>query len=97
MKSYLSNRVQAVQISDSLSSYLTCSVGVPLGSILGPILFSLYVNDLPNVCSNVKILLYADDTVLYTHAKTKQEAAAVLSAAMFPVSLWLQNSCLYLK
>lgn len=41
--------------------------------------------------------LYVDDTVLYTHAKTKQEAAAILSGAMVPVSHWLRNSCLHLN
>jgi len=41
--------------------------------------------------------LYADDTVLYVHAKTKQEAAAILSAALAPVSNWLNESCLHLN
>ena len=56
------------------------------GSILGQILFSLYVNNVLKCCPNVKVQLYADDTVLYVHAKTKQEAAPTLSAAMVPVS-----------
>ena len=97
MKSYLSDRKQAVQIGDSLSSYLTCSAGVPQGSILGPVLFSLYVNNLPDVCRNIKVQLYADDTVLYCHASSIKEAAAVLSGAMVPVSHWLQNCCLHLN
>ncbi|KAJ0032802.1 hypothetical protein NQD34_002883 [Periophthalmus magnuspinnatus] len=97
MKSYLSDRKQAVQIENSQSTLLTCSAGVPQGSILGPILFSLYVNNLPNVCKSVKMQLYADDTVLYTHAKTKYEAATVLSGAMVPVSYWLHDSGLHLN
>ena len=97
MKSYLSDRKQAVQIGDSLSSYLTCSAGVPQGPILGPVLFSLYVNNLPDVCRNIKVQLYADDTVLYCHASSIKEAAAVLSGAMVPVSHWLQNCCLHLN
>ena len=97
MKSYLSDRKQAVQIGDSLSSYLTCSAGVQQGSILGPVLFSLYVNNLPDVCRNIKVQLYADDTVLYCHASSIKEAAAVLSGAMVPVSHWLQNCCLHLN
>ena len=97
MKSYLSDRKQAVKIGDSLSSYLTCSAGVPQGSILGPVLFSLYVNNLPDVCRNIKVKLYADDTVLYCHASSIKEAAVVLSGAMVPVSHWLQNCCLHLN
>lgn len=97
VKSYFCDRKQAVQTEHSQSSLLACSAGVPQGSILGPILFSLYVNNLPNVCKNIKIQLYADNTVLYTYAKTKDEAAAILSGALVPVSHWLQNSCLHLN
>uniref|UniRef100_A0A3P9IXE9 Reverse transcriptase domain-containing protein n=1 Tax=Oryzias latipes TaxID=8090 RepID=A0A3P9IXE9_ORYLA len=97
MKSYLHDRKQAVQIENSQSSFLSCSDGVPQGSVLGPLLFSLYVNNLPDVCKKTKIQLYADDTVLYAHAKTKAEAAAVLSGAMVPVFQWLQRSCLHLN
>ncbi len=80
-----------------MSPYLSCSTGVPQGSILGPILFSLYVNDLPTVCPDVNLQLYADDAVLYVHAKSKQEAATKLSAALAPVSHWLNESCLHLN
>lgn len=97
MKSYLSERKQAVQIENVQSSFLNCTAGVPQGSILGPILFSLFINDLPNVCKNVIMQLYADDAVLYAHAKTKCEAATILSGAMVPVSHWLNNSCLHLN
>lgn len=92
-----SDRKQTVKIGDSLSSFLTCSAGVPQGSILGPVLFSLYVNNLPDVCRNIKMQLYADDAVLYCHASSIQEAAAILSGAMVPVSHWLQNCCLHLN
>jgi len=46
-------------------------VGVPQCYILGPILFSLYINDLPSVCKGCYIQTYADDTVIYVHAKNK--------------------------
>lgn len=85
---YLSDRKQAVQIGYWLSSYLTCSAGVPQASEMGPVLLSICVNDLSDVCRNIKMQLYADDTVLYCHANSIQEAAARLTGAIMSVSYW---------
>ena len=64
LKSYLSNRSQFVQIQSSLSPLLPIHCGVPQGSVLGPILFLLYINDLPNACSHNIPIIFADDTTL---------------------------------
>ena len=64
---------------------------------MGPLLFSLYINDLPTVCSEAEIQMYADDTVIYVHATTKQQAACKLTTAMAHVKHWLNNSCLHLN
>ena len=66
--SYLSNRVQYVQINDQKSSKSTLKYGVPQGSILGPILFNLYVSDLSDNLSST-CLQFADDTTIYQHCK----------------------------
>ena len=96
-RSYLADRSQCVRISDKLSTPQSCSMGVPQGSILGPLLFSLFINDLPTVCDDVETLMYADDTVLFVHGKRATEVASKLSAAMEKISVWLNHSCLTLN
>ena len=63
-KDYLTNRKQRVSLGGKLSKFLLINYGVPQGSILGPILVSLYVNDITSVIRTRKIVIYADDTVL---------------------------------
>ena len=97
IQSYLSDRKQCVQIKNSRSPYLHYTQGVPQGSILGPLLFSLYVNNLPNVCKNVDMIMYADDTVIFTQAKSAGDAAHQLSLALNDLQTWLNDSCLCLN
>jgi hypothetical protein len=63
-RSYLANRSQFVDIDGHSSILLNIQCGVPQGSILGPLLYLIYVNDIPNSC-NGNILSFADDTTLY--------------------------------
>ena len=89
IKSYLSERKQITQLKDFTSTTETIKSGVPQGSILGPLLFLCYVNDLPNVFKNkCQMLSYADDTQLLVTAKTKNDLKNKLEQALNAAQNW---------
>jgi hypothetical protein len=73
LSSYLESRNQFVQISNVLSNSTQITKGVPQGSILGPLLFLIYVNKITSVNNNGKLVLYADDTTLCLKGKSIEE------------------------
>ena len=70
LQAYLSTRSQFVSINNCYSDLLSVESGVPQGSILGPLLFIMFMNDLPNSITDSEALLFADDTKCFRHIKT---------------------------
>ena len=77
IKSYLNDRSQYVDFDNIRSEALKLSCGVPQGSILGPLLFSLFINDLPSALNGVNFHMYADDVQLYASSKIADRSALV--------------------
>ena len=85
--SYLSGRTQLVGVHGTCSSFANVACGVPHGSILGPLLFLIYVNDMAGAI-NEKILLYADDTAILVSDKHVNATEARLGTALETISVW---------
>ena len=96
--SYLSNRTQAVEVNGVLSELGTIKHGVPQGSILGPLLFLLYINDISKSSDILKFFLFADDTtVFYSADPSDENTESILNTELEKVSCWLAANKLSLN
>ena len=91
-KHYLSGRKQRVNVNGQESSFLNILFGVPQGSILGPILFLLFINDLPTCLRHCECNLFADDTVIYTMSGDKQSAMTDLQSDINNIYDWFKRN-----
>ena len=97
LKSYLNNRKQYVEFEDTKSEILPITVGVPQGSILGPLLFIIYINDLSQASNIFKFIMYADDTTLFSNLKSFEPKEYLINAELSNVIEWLNINKLSLN
>ena len=88
LQSYLENRKCFIAINNLKSDVLTFNVGVPQGSVLGPILFLLMINDLPRISDNIQTVLFADDTTISTSRSDFSELVQLSNNELKNVSDW---------
>ena len=96
LESYLDNRYQYIETNSFKTELKLVSFGVLQGSILGPLLFILYINDLQIATKNIGVLLYADDTVLKS-TNNKDYFAFAHKSALLEVNYWLDKDKLTLN
>ena len=96
-ESYLSGRMQHVKYNDTISDAKLVSCGVPQGSVLGPLLFLIYINDI-NVSSQLtSFILFADDTNLFYSGENVEQLNKTINAEMQNISQWLIDNQLTLN
>ena len=95
--SYLDNRKQYVFYNGSKSNDQYISCGVPQGSILGPLLFILYINDLSNISESLTSILFADDTTVIVESDSVSDAIALMNLELIKLNIWLQANKLTLN
>ena len=96
-RSYLNDRSQRVRINNTYSDYKSLTHGIPQGSILGPLLFIIYINDLPNIQKIVKFILYADDANIILTGANAQEIICKYNELSKLLADWVASNGLLLN
>ena len=97
LRNYLTNRQQRTKLFNTISDLNHISVGVPQGSTIGPIMFLIYINDLPSVLEHSSCIMYADDTVLYCGNEQVRNVRKLLQADLCKVQDWCTRNRLTLN
>uniref|UniRef100_A0A3Q3ITX2 Reverse transcriptase domain-containing protein n=1 Tax=Monopterus albus TaxID=43700 RepID=A0A3Q3ITX2_MONAL len=97
IRSYLTQRRQFVKLGEYQSSELDIVCGVPQGSVLGPKLFILYINDICKVSDLVKVVLFADDTTIWASGENLQQLSGRVSQELEKIKKWCDSNILSLN
>ena len=97
IKKYLANRKQYINYNDVSSPYNTVNCGVPQGSIIGPILFLIYINDIVCSSNKLKCLLFADDTTIFIQGHNLINISQALKIELNKFSQWIHSNQLTLN
>ena len=96
-QSCLTNRKQYVEVNGASSDVLDVMCGTPQGSVLGPLLFLIFINDLPAVCKKLKSYLFADDTNIYYESDSLDLLEKTMNKELRNVDKWLTTNRLALN
>ena len=96
-KSYLCNRKQYIFLNGESSKIKDITCGVPQGSVLGPLLFLLYINDLPNISKSLNFYLFANDTNIYYESDSLLKLESKINKELSKLQLWLNVNRLSLN
>jgi Skp family chaperone for outer membrane proteins len=97
VKDYLTNRKQFVNYNNCKSRMGNIDIGIPQGSILGPLLFLLYINDIHKISDKLSFILFADDTNIFATGKSLPHISNILNTELSMITKWLQANKLSLN
>lgn len=97
LENFLTNRIQRVHVNETKSEWINIKQGVPQGTILGPVLFLLYINDLESHTNGINILQYADDTLIYAADRVANIAKQKIEKSLEKLVTYYESNLLQLN